>query len=417
MSLSRWAALALASWMTLTLGGAKLAQAQQQPQKSLSDSLTGTAKTEYETAKLLFTDGDFAGAAVKFKSAYDKSNDARLLWNIASAEKSQRHYARTVALVRRYLDTAHLTDAEQRDARHLLDTLDTLTVRLTVDVKPAGAEVLIDGVSVGVSPLSSPVVVDLGSRRVSARKAGLKEVSRDVTLGEEKTATVSLSLEPEMTQSAPVEPSLTERFTVPSGIITVHYPAGWKAMTTEQKDNWSANLLVHEGEYGGVVIVAFKGETRDLATFAKDALAGTRAHVPGFTVTAQQTTQCTPEVHGVLFEGTYTYQDVPMHRRGCAFLKDGNAYLVSFELPQDKAVPQPSEALMRKILASFELNPGAVAVATTPTTTPPAATPPPAGCGGCTVQPSESERAVSLGWLIAVIAGVALRRRASSSSG
>ncbi|MGH7297676.1 MAG: hypothetical protein ACRELB_22250 [Polyangiaceae bacterium] len=52
--------------------------------KPLAQTLTGDAKAAYDAAKLLVGDGDFAGAAIKFQAAYDQSNDARLLWNIAA---------------------------------------------------------------------------------------------------------------------------------------------------------------------------------------------------------------------------------------------------------------------------------------------------------------------------------------------
>ncbi|MGH7329836.1 MAG: hypothetical protein ACREJX_15930, partial [Polyangiaceae bacterium] len=51
--------------------------------KSLSDTLTGDAKADYEAGKLLFSDGDYAGAEIKLQGAYDKSQEPRLLWNIA----------------------------------------------------------------------------------------------------------------------------------------------------------------------------------------------------------------------------------------------------------------------------------------------------------------------------------------------
>src|SRR5438067_2397302 len=50
---------------------------------SLGDSLTGPAKTEYDLGKILYRDGDFAGALVKFQKSYELSSDPRLLWNVA----------------------------------------------------------------------------------------------------------------------------------------------------------------------------------------------------------------------------------------------------------------------------------------------------------------------------------------------
>src|SRR5690348_11091354 len=56
-------------------------------QLPLAESLTGEAKAEYESGKLLFEHGDFAAAAVKFQHAYEVGKDPRLLWNVAAAEK------------------------------------------------------------------------------------------------------------------------------------------------------------------------------------------------------------------------------------------------------------------------------------------------------------------------------------------
>src|SRR5262249_14404636 len=91
--------------------------------KPLAQTLTREAKAPSDAAKLLVGDGDNAGAAIKFKAAFDLSGDARLLWNIAACEKNQRHYARTMALLREYLDTGKdlLPDADRREARALID--------------------------------------------------------------------------------------------------------------------------------------------------------------------------------------------------------------------------------------------------------------------------------------------------------
>jgi len=37
----------------------------------LSEALTGQAQADYQAAKLLYGDGDFAGASLKFKQAFD----------------------------------------------------------------------------------------------------------------------------------------------------------------------------------------------------------------------------------------------------------------------------------------------------------------------------------------------------------
>jgi hypothetical protein len=168
--------------------------------RPLSQSLTGEAKAAYDAAKLLLGDGDFAGASIKFRAAFDQSGDARLLWNIAACEKSQRHYARTMKLVREYLDTGKdlLTDTDRREGRALLDAIASFTVRLTVVVTEPGAEVFVDDERVGTSPLESPVTVDIGQRRITVKKAGFRDVTQQVPVGGSTAARVEITLQPDV---------------------------------------------------------------------------------------------------------------------------------------------------------------------------------------------------------------------------
>lgn len=167
--------------------------------KPLSDTLTGEAKADYEAGKLLFGDGDYAGAEIKLQSAYDKSQDARLLWNVAACEKQQRHYAKTIALVRRYLDTGGtlLTDQDRAEAKALLDAIESFTVKLTIVTEP-GAEISIDDEVVGTAPLAQPVVVDLGNRKITVKKAGFKDSVKDVPVGGSAEAKIEVKLEAEV---------------------------------------------------------------------------------------------------------------------------------------------------------------------------------------------------------------------------
>jgi hypothetical protein len=168
--------------------------------KPLAETLTGDAKSDYDAGKLLVGDGDFAGAEVKFRSAYDRSSDPRLLWNVAACEKGQRHYARTLALVKQYLATggAVLTDADRAEARALVDTIETLTVKLTLAVSEPGADVTVDDQSVGTSPLPAPLVVDIGSRKIGVKKAGFKDFTQTVPVGGSAEVRIDVTLLPEV---------------------------------------------------------------------------------------------------------------------------------------------------------------------------------------------------------------------------
>ena len=167
---------------------------------SLSQSLTGMAKAEFEAAKILYQDNDFANAIVKFQHAYDLASDPRLLWNIAACEKNLRHYTRALAAIGRYQREggASLTDEDRNDATELDKVLRTLISNLTVLVSEPGADVFVDEEKIGTSPLTESVLVDVGKRALRVHKAGFKDFIETREAQGATTLTVVAKLEKEI---------------------------------------------------------------------------------------------------------------------------------------------------------------------------------------------------------------------------
>ena len=121
-------------------------------QKPLAQSLPPDAKRDYDAGKLLFEDGDYATALLKYRAAYDATHDPRLLWNVAVCQKSLRHYAKAAgdagALPRRGRRRS-LRRRTARDAQDLSRAIAPFTRPMTVDVSEPGAEVWIDDALVG----------------------------------------------------------------------------------------------------------------------------------------------------------------------------------------------------------------------------------------------------------------------------
>ncbi len=141
--------------------------------RSLADTLTGSAKADYVAGKAAFQDGDTAGARIKFQAAYDVAKDPRLLWNIAGCLKAERHYARVIALLRRYIAEGGglLTPADVKDAQDLIVALTPFTAKVTVQASEAGAEVSVDG-EPKVPLTTAPLVLDVGERHITVTKDG-----------------------------------------------------------------------------------------------------------------------------------------------------------------------------------------------------------------------------------------------------
>jgi hypothetical protein len=163
--------------------------------KTLAETLTGDAKAEYESGKILYGNGDFAGARIKFFAAHERSQDPRLLWNMAACEKSLRRYSKALALLRTYVtDTSgRVSDQERVEGNELIKVMEQLTATLRVNVSEPGAEVLLDEEMVGTSPVE-PLIVDLGTRRLRARKAGFRDATKEITTTGASEVVVDLAL-------------------------------------------------------------------------------------------------------------------------------------------------------------------------------------------------------------------------------
>jgi hypothetical protein len=179
--------------------GVKPAAAKPSKPKPLAESLPPDAKADYATGKVLFTDGDFAGALIKFEAAFAKFNDPRLLWNMAACEKNLRHYAKVLHLLARYRKEggALLTSEDVQDANDLATALEPFTTQVTLSANEPDAEVFIDDEKVGTTPLPEPLVLDVGVRHFRAIKAGFRTYDAQIPIGGAKTTSVEVKLEHE----------------------------------------------------------------------------------------------------------------------------------------------------------------------------------------------------------------------------
>jgi hypothetical protein len=167
---------------------------------TLAETLTGSAKEDYDAGRVLFEDQDYAGALMKFQRAFETTPDPRLLWNMAACEKSARHYGNALALLERYRREGDLkmTPAQRGEVSTLIDTLHTLVSRVHLVVDEPGASVLIDDRVVGTTPLSSEIFVDLGLRRIQVTKPGFHDqvITQEFAGGTELTLYVKLPAAP-----------------------------------------------------------------------------------------------------------------------------------------------------------------------------------------------------------------------------
>jgi hypothetical protein len=190
---SRVAALAVA----VALASTTRVVAQVKAPRSLADSLEGEARSNFEKGRELFEHGDFATAHAKFRQAYDRSKDPRLVWNMAACSSKQKRYARAIAEAKRYLSEGGntLTAEQQERARAFVVEMRDLVGETTLVIAPAGASLSIDGEPMG--PVSAPIVhlLEVGSHDVRITKDGFVPLAETLFVRDTAARTYAFALE------------------------------------------------------------------------------------------------------------------------------------------------------------------------------------------------------------------------------
>jgi hypothetical protein len=156
------------------------------------------ARVHFERGVELYREGSFDAALVEFQRSYELAPNYKILYNLAQVQAERHEYVAAVKLLNEYLQSGGAAvAAERRQAvAQDLEKLSQRIATLTVDVNVTDAEVFVNDVSVGRSPLTAPVLVNVGTCRVRAEKPGFVTQSRPVTIVGADRPHVELKLEP-----------------------------------------------------------------------------------------------------------------------------------------------------------------------------------------------------------------------------
>jgi hypothetical protein len=156
------------------------------------------ASAMFERGIEFFHEGDYEAAMIHFRKAYELEPNWRVLYNVAQTSKELRDYAGALASYRRYLEEGGAEIGAQRRAEvdasieALADRVATVTIAANVE----GADVSIDDVFVGKTPLNEPLVVNAGRRKLSVQRAGYAPLTRYEDLAGTERRTIEVELVP-----------------------------------------------------------------------------------------------------------------------------------------------------------------------------------------------------------------------------
>jgi tetratricopeptide (TPR) repeat protein len=173
----------------------------------VSDNVLREAASHFQRGVTLYSQGDYQGALLEFRRAYEITPNGSVLYNIAETEYQLRDYAGALTTFERYLVEAGNTDAHRVEVETSIIELRSHVGRLTINTIPRGAEVSVDDRVVGKTPFDNPVVVRVGHVRVTATMPGRTPASREVEVAAQDDLTVLLQLAPLPVARAPPPPA------------------------------------------------------------------------------------------------------------------------------------------------------------------------------------------------------------------
>ena len=144
----------------------------------------------------LFEEGNHRAAIIEFERAYELKPNWRVLYNIGQVHFLLQDYSAALKAFERYLAEGGDEVPSKRRAvvEADLEKLEKRVAKLTLNVSVPGAEISIDDVVVGTSPLAGPVGVNAGRRKVTVSKADHQPVTRMVDIAGGDIQTLSLEL-------------------------------------------------------------------------------------------------------------------------------------------------------------------------------------------------------------------------------
>ncbi len=162
-----------------------------------NDDAKAAAREHFQKGLAAYEDQRFAEAADEFETAYKLSPAFKLLYNIGQVDVALGRSVEAVDAFDRYLKqgagaipTARKREVED-EIRKQRERIGTVVVRTS----PEGAEVRIDGVLVGRTPLARPVSVNAGRHTVEALLSGHAALTREIDIAGKGSHALEMALQ------------------------------------------------------------------------------------------------------------------------------------------------------------------------------------------------------------------------------
>jgi PEGA domain-containing protein len=236
--------------------------------KVAAPAASDEASQRFRSGVSFYKDKDYAAALVEFKRAYELVPNFTVLFNLGQTARELKDYAAALKAFEQYLDEggAKIPAPRHKEVSASIDELRRKVGTLKIVTSVDGAEIVLDEVPIGVSPLAAAVVVNVGRHKLSATSNGFTPTQRVVEVAGMTETPVSLDLT--KIEAAPVKiveppPKDPPKLGTPTVV--------WVLLAT------TGATAVAAGVTGGLALSSRGGLKDALATFPGDPAAITTA--------------------------------------------------------------------------------------------------------------------------------------------
>lgn len=150
----------------------------------------------FNRALELYEEQDYAASLIEFQKAYELAPSYKLLYKIGQVSYKLRDYAGALKAFEKYLLEGgdQITPDRRAEVQEEINLLKAQTGRIEVSANVFGANVSIDDVPVGSTPLDAPVLVSIGKRKVTVSAEGRQTVNQVVTIAGQELRKLSFEL-------------------------------------------------------------------------------------------------------------------------------------------------------------------------------------------------------------------------------
>lgn len=154
------------------------------------------ARKHYERGLQLTNEENYEAALVEMERAYQLAPSYRIQYNLGRIHRQLNNYSAALRAYETYLQEggANIPSERRAEVEKDLTVLKTRIASIEVVTNVPGADVSIDDVPIGKTPLTRTVVVNPGRRRVSASKPGYAPAAQVVTVAGTDALVVRLDL-------------------------------------------------------------------------------------------------------------------------------------------------------------------------------------------------------------------------------